>query len=183
NSQVQRSAVIRISDRFAQHITGVPVVIHGDNFHSWPYAGFCRREFGKHVNDRTVTVESKADRIGHTQTGPNLFGSPLRFRRLLDIRQTITARLHSTERGAIGSRSIQPRLEKALPVIKSDTVERFNEVLKSVWLHLRRAAGRSVKQPAKIVERFPALSLLADIDVGLQPHQQPLVVEIDATPS
>ena len=81
-----------------------------------------------------------------------MFGSPLRFRRLLDIRQTITARLHSTERGAIGSRSIQPRLEKALPVIKSDTVERFNEVLKSVWLHLRRAAGRSVKQPAKIVE-------------------------------
>src|SRR6266567_3468654 len=124
----------------------------GDNFHSRPYAGFCRREFGKHVNDRTVTVESKADRIGHTQTGPNFFGSPLRFRRLLDIRQTITARLHSTERGAIGSRSIQPRLEKALPVIKSDTVERFNEVLKSVWLHLRRAAGRSVKQPAKIVE-------------------------------
>src|SRR5438270_8382977 len=103
-------------------------------------------------------VQPQTDRIGDADTWTNLFGSALGLRHPIGIGQMIPARLDAAERRAIGSRPIQSRFEESVPIVCRDTIERFGDSIKRIWLHLRRTARSSIKSAAKVVEGFPALS-------------------------
>src|SRR5580704_12594096 len=72
-------------------------------------------------------------------------------------------------------------VEKFLPVVGRDLIERGDEFFKRVRNELRRAGWRAVKQPAEIVERLLAVRELTNGDVGFEPHEPALVVKIDPT--
>src|SRR5437660_10419655 len=107
-------------------------------------------------------VQPQTDRIADADIWTNLFCSALRLRHVIDIGQMITARLDAAEGRAIRSRSIQSHFEEFVPIVCRDTIEHFGDSIKSVWLHLRRTAGSSIKSAAKVVEGFPALSFFAN---------------------
>src|SRR5438105_15387441 len=95
----------------------------------------------------------------------------------------ITAPLDTAEWRAIGSRSIQSHFEESVPVVCRDTVKRFRNAMQSIWLHLRRPASRSIKSAAKVVKRFPALSLFTNNRVCFKPDEQTLIVEVHSAPN
>src|SRR5439155_12970159 len=97
--------------------------------------------------------------------------------RFLRVGKPVAAAFDSAKRRAIRSGAIDAGLKKTLPVVRRDPIERFNEIVESVWFYLRRTTGTTVKYPAKIIERLTPLRLLADHRIRLEPDQQAFVVK------
>src|SRR6516164_4851039 len=155
------------------------VAVYRSEPHARSDARFAGRFFGQDVDDRSVGSQLQAERILEARVATILFRVAFCFGRLVSIDQPVSSSFDSTERGSAAD-FFDTCLKESLPIVWCDAVERFDHAFQRVRLHLRRAAGRTLKGSAEIVDRFPVLSLSADNSIGFEPDERPFFVEIHA---
>src|SRR5205807_1441327 len=87
-----------------------------------------------------------------------------------------------TAEGSVHVGGVEALIEKRLPVVGRDLIERRHHVLEGVRLDRGWPRLPAVETAAEVVERVPARRELADERVGVEPDQHALVVEVGAAP-
>src|SRR5207248_1784804 len=81
-----------------------------------------------------------------------------------------------------GVDSIDARLEKSPPIVRDDFLQGSDYVVVGIGDDSGRAARTAMKILAKIIQRTPALGLLPNDHIRLQPDQIAFGIEIHAAP-
>ncbi len=93
------------------------------------------------------------------------------IRRRVGIDEFIAASSQTLQRRRIGR--IEPRLEKARPIVRQRAVERGNDIVESVSDSDVAAVVDAEERARRIVERLLPARFLADQRVGVQPDSMP----------
>src|ERR1041384_5276294 len=71
---------------------------------------------------------------------------------------------------------------ESAPVIRYDLIQRADNIVERICLHLRRTVWCPVERMAEVIDRLRSLRLLADDRVHPQPVQNIFIVVVESTP-